>query len=154
MNHSSAEGNGTVSNSPYSPNWRSIWKGKVPSKPSGLWTRILDFVPPQKKLKIVAMGEWNYIGKPKGTCGPDGDPALLKGAADCISQEAPIGALIGKLGWSTAGKAEGTVFSVGQWCFIETKDDKSGALFLTMNDVPSSFTNHEGELEVEVFAAM
>lgn len=153
MSESPTERNGAVFGSPYSPNWKSIWKGKVSSKPSGLWTIILDFVPPQKKVKFApkADGKWNY--KPDGNCGPDGNLTELNDTTDYISQEAPVGALIGKLGGSTVGK-EGKIFTVGRFCVVETKDDMSGALFLTMNDAPSSFANHQGDLEVEVFVAM
>jgi len=83
-------------------------------------------------------------------CGADGTPGDGY-SANHLCATAPTGALIGKIGGSTADKPDAaSVFAVGQYCIRTLKTEESGALFLTMNDVPGNFAQHDGVLKVRI----
>src|SRR5713226_9672888 len=81
--------------------------------------------------------KWSYA--PDRKCTADGDPKAPLNPATCLFADAPPGALIGKIGGSTAGKTDGTkLFVVGSYCVIELEDKAKGPLYLTMNCDPMS----------------
>jgi hypothetical protein len=133
------------------PNWQSIAEHpfSVPAKPQGLWTKVCDYIEGPVKLKVEAKGEWECSKK---RCGPDGAPqeGLI---ADALVPSAPVGALVGKIGGSSADKpdvAKAFVFSVGTYSVVTLDEKVKGALFLTMNDVVSRFDQHDGAVEVTI----
>ncbi|HWT05046.1 MAG TPA: hypothetical protein VN224_04770 [Xanthomonadales bacterium] len=73
----------------------------------------------------------------------------LIGRARCLCDKAPVGALIGKLGGSTAGAADGAVFVVGSSCIVKVGDDDA-PLYLTINDEESGMSNNQGSLKVKI----
>jgi hypothetical protein len=129
-----------------------------------LWTLAIPYVFGPAKVRITAdaASRWNPGTK---ECGPGG---LREGLFDSMLPGAPRGALIGKLGGgdsdcpaflragdtSTAMTAMSGVFAVGSYCVLEVEAGKGGALFLTMNDNVSSFTNHSGIIDVKVAVAV
>ena len=139
----------------------------VPAQPAaGLWTRVLDFVPAGRKLKIQVVGtpEWIY-DKTKTACAADGAPADGTGT---LLPQAVIGCLIGKVGGSAADSfpvppnaAAASnitnpsifVFAVGSFCVVQVPTTVSGALFLTMNDFAANFLQHAGSVDVQVYDA-
>jgi hypothetical protein len=66
---------------------------------------------------------------------------------------APIGALVAKIGGSSADKPDAskqTVFAVGSECVVVLDGKSSGTLFLTMNDEPTQFAGHDGAIQIEI----
>lgn len=122
----------------------------VPAVPVGLWTRVCDYVAGPLKLKFVAEGDWRYTTKVAGRCTANGDPSSPMSATRCLKTDAPVGALIGKIGGSIAGKADGTVFLVGAFCTLEIDDKVKGALYLTINDEETGFDDNDGALNVSI----
>lgn len=142
-------------------------KIRIPARPSGLWTKVADFVPAKQKLKIRVVGDepmWTY-DPDKACCGPDGAP--LAPVTGTLAPWALTGCLLGKVGGSasditTPPAAAGTpavtgpplfVFAAGAFCVVQVPDAISGALFLAMNDAPSGFQKHSGGLTVEIHTA-
>jgi hypothetical protein len=127
----------------------------VPAKPGGLWTAVYEFITGAGAvaLRFRAEGEWSYA--PKRKCGPDGARNLGL-PQDVMVPGAPLGALVAKIGGSSADKPDAskqTVFVVGSECVVvlDGKDGKSsGTLFLTMNDEPTQFAGHDGEMQIEI----
>jgi hypothetical protein len=134
---------------------------EVPSSAASLWTQIGPYIAGPVKLKIEVVDPaavWQYSTdhwcRAGGTTRNDA-AALLPGA--------PIGALVGKLGGSTADcppppgpagpspmPAGNRTFAVGTFAVIEVKAEESGPLFLGMNDTLAGFAQHAGALKVKI----
>jgi hypothetical protein len=127
--------------------WQLVSELHVPARPRGLWTLVVDFVIGPALLKVEADGGWRYA--PSCECGPDGDLLALIMRERCLYEKAPIGALIGKIGGSTAGIDDGTVFLAGSFCVVRVPD-AGGPLFLTINDEYSGYANNESDVTVRV----
>jgi len=133
------------------PNWQPLVEVKVQAKPEheALWKLVYEYLAGPRRLRFKATGAWER--EPGKTCGPNGasreqlDNAYLAGGAQ-------VGALIGKIGGSTADKGDSPaqVFAVGEYCVIHVPDTARGGLFLTMNDKPQNFYQHSGELDVTI----
>lgn len=122
----------------------------IPASPKGIWTRALDFVAGPAKI-IFQTGEatWNYTEQDE--CSADGDLSSLLNSKHCILSEAPVGALIGKIGGSSAGLKDGKKrFIVGRFCLVEIDGETCGPLFLTINDELIGLKNNSGELRVTI----
>jgi hypothetical protein len=65
----------------------------------------------------------------------------------------PVGALIVKIGGSTAGVADGVVRVAGSSAVIQIDDKTSGPVFLTINDELTGLSDNSGELRVKIFAS-
>jgi len=100
---------------------------------------------------VKATGEWKYAEDRK--CGPDGD-TTLGFPQEVLLANVPRGALIAKVGGSTADKPDATkqlVFAVGSECVVSLSSANRGPLFMIMNDDISQFEGHDGSLKVEVW---
>lgn len=130
-------------------------KVQVPAKPAegGLWTMVCEYVTGPVLLKFNATGSWKFDPDEGGACGPDGSFDTHIAPKDCVNKDAPVGALIGKIGNSTANAEGLKVFVVGSFCVLRVSAAESGPLFLTINDVPSGFVDNGGRLDVSVFEA-
>jgi hypothetical protein len=96
---------------------------------------------------------WRYASE--GVSGPDGDYASNINIASLITEKAPVGALIGKIGGSTSGKDDGAlIFCVGSFCVFRLSDSQEGALFLTINDSPKGFRDNDGQMLVNVYEGL
>jgi hypothetical protein len=140
---------------------------RVPSQGAGYWALVQEYVPGSRLLRIRTVNQdqggaelpttWNPTDDVP--CGPDGyfpDP----GRTGMLCTGAACGALIGKIGGSTGDLPDSTagsaglyagkkVFAVGTDCIISLPTAADGGpLFLTMNDKPSEFIHHSGELFV------
>jgi hypothetical protein len=143
------------------PSWREIKWARVPARPDGLWNMIVEHIAGPRLLRIsvkdldkdknpVAV-KWKLAAAEE--CGANG---IIKTAAHtgALNTSAPRGALIAKVGGSTADLADATAvaarrtFTVGAYCVVSLEKTDTGPLFLTMNDDPDSFSNHDGELLV------
>jgi hypothetical protein len=122
--------------------------------PRGVWTKVNEYVEGGTTLMIEVADEaatWKY--NPDAACGPDGDPGSLVLRSKCLLASAPVGAMIGKLGGSTAGAADGTVFVVGHWCIVKVGTD-GGPLYLTINDQENGMSNNDGTMQVNVYRGL
>ena len=129
--------------------WKHVIDVKVPAKPAGIWTLALDWIEAPATLKLEASKEtWSYApGVEK--IGADGHSAsALK---DCIVASAPAGALVGKLGGSSASVSDTKPFPVGAVTIIQV-DVSTGPLFLTINDALSGYGNNDGIITVSIWS--
>lgn len=154
------------------PNWQPLVIGIViPARPAGIWTRAVDYILGPRKIKISVnpASIWTLsLGTDRG---PDGDPTQPQNLNQLpLLTSAPIGALIGKVGGSAADNTAPvismpntapilpanvpTAFSVGSFCIFELSNTQRGSLFLTMNDAAAAFTQHSGQLLVDIFEAL
>jgi hypothetical protein len=114
----------------------------VPAKPTGIWTLAHDFLEGPALLRIDATGTWSYGDEP---CGPDGDLRPQASADHAILPAAPLGALLVKIGGSTAGTNDGVVRVVGTTAVLGI-GEKGGPVFLTINDELTGLLDNSGEV--------
>lgn len=123
----------------------------VPAAPAGFWTPALDYVTGPALLRFVAAGTWRYAFC--GKCGPDGDTTSLLFRDQAQLPQAPIGALIAKVGGSTAGWQDSpTLFLVGSACVFSLPVSVAGPLYLGMNDEFSGMRNNSGSVSVTIYS--
>jgi hypothetical protein len=120
----------------------------VNAKPNGLWTVAREFINGPARIRFAASESWKY--SPDSSCGPDGDMLSMISPIQTILKSAPVGSLIAKIGGSSAGQADGTVYLVGSFAIIDIGADVKGPLYLTINDDPSGFGNNSGSLKVNM----
>lgn len=135
--------------------WTRLTTGfTVPAKPRGLWTLVLDYVDAPATLKIVAADDATWSYTPGIWCDADGDLTAMIARARCLLEKGPVGALIGKLGGSTAGSDDGTLFLAGQSCVVNVAQGNGGPLYLTINDEITGLGNNAGTISVEVLRSI
>jgi hypothetical protein len=123
---------------------------KVKARPDGVWTLALEWVNGPAVLKFEAGDEeWFYAEPDASNTRADGHLSSLLAAKSCLLPSAPVGALIGKIGGSSAGVSDGTVFVVGKFCLVEI-DKSKGPVYLTINDELTGFGNNRGEISVKI----
>lgn len=134
-------------------NWSDVKdKIKVDAKPSGVWTWAYDYVRGPALIQIEAGAEqWSY--SPGKKCGADGDLGSLLNKEGAILPGAPIGALIVKIGGSTAGVTDGTVRVAGSKALIAIDEKVSGPIFLTINDEVTGLSDNADSITVKVSIA-
>ena len=138
----------------YTPNWQELTGiPPIKAKPDyGFWTKAYDYIDAPVVIKIVATGKWKYSTKFGAECSANGDLLSPFNSARCIYEKAPVGALIGRIGGSTADKDSTSVFVVGSEC-VRKLDQERGPLFLTINDMWTGFNDNDGLLTVQIFFA-
>jgi hypothetical protein len=141
------------------PSWRRVKWVKVPAKPDGPWSLAVDQITGPRLIRISVSNkdeqgaEVPTKWKPSSAeeCGGNG---MAKAAPDGLVPSAPYGALVGKLGGSSADLTETPAtsgrkfFPVGTYCVLNVSATEGGPLYLTMNDKLGDFANHSGELMV------
>jgi hypothetical protein len=150
------------------PTWNPILIGfKVPQGADMPWTTALEYAPIGRLLKIEMVvdpnsstptgGVWTPRGSAK-PCTADGEFCNGLGDAGLILSTAPRGALIGKIGGSTADHCVDTsqaptrlLFSIGRFSVLTVPQTPTGALFLGINDRPELMGNVSGFLIVNIF---
>jgi len=128
--------------------WPSGVEVEVNAKPSGLWTIAREFIAGPARIRFEAEGTWKY--SPDSPCGPDGDMLSMISSSQTILKSAPVGSLIAKIGGSSAGQTDGTLYLIGSFAMIDIGADLKGPLYLTINDDPGGVTNNSGSLKVKV----
>jgi hypothetical protein len=140
---------------------------RVEAKPAGFWNMFIPYVSGPRLLRFTVVDKddkgqavpkrW-HLSKNEET-GADGQPAG-KGTTGIMVTTAARGALVGKIGGSTADLPDSAtganvvpfggkkVFALGSRAVISLAAADSGPLFLTMNDSPEGFENHSGALWV------
>lgn len=146
------------------PSWQKLKLVKVESTVA-LWSLAKEYIAGSRLLRFTVVDEdeqkqtasmsWSPV---KGTtCGANGI-VVNPPKSGCLSTGALYGALIGKLGGSSADIPDGSsptapygtkrVFAIGTHCVIVLGSSEGGPLYLTMNDSPDGFANHSGDLHV------
>jgi hypothetical protein len=97
------------------------------------WLRVLETFGDATYLRLEATGQWQVLGGGIAPCGPDGHLDLFLPQERLIVPAAPAGALIGKIGGSTAGRTDGSVFTIGAFCVVAVPDKAVGPLFIGVN---------------------
>jgi PA-IL-like protein len=128
--------------------WPHGVETEVKAKPDGLWTIAREFVAGPARIRFEAKGSWKY--SPDSPCGPDGDMLSMISPGQTILKSAPVGSLIAKIGGSSAGQTDGTLYLIGSFAVIEIGADVKGPLYLTINDDPGGFMNNSESLKVKV----
>lgn len=106
---------------------------------------------PQPAARV--QNQWNYA--PDRPCWADGDPKAPINPANCLIPDAPPGALIAKIGGSTAGKVGDGVksFVVGSFCVVDFDTTTKGTVYLAMNADPMGLLDRTGQLRVKMYSS-
>jgi hypothetical protein len=133
--------------------WTELSKGVVvKAQPSGLWTLAIEWLNGPAILKLEAdNSDWYYSEPDTSKTNADGHLTSLLSCKGCLLPSAPVGALIGKVGGSSASATDGTLFAVGKFALLEI-DKSKGPLYLTINDEATGFGNNRGEIKVTISA--
>lgn len=146
------------------PSWQKLKMVKLEAT-APLWTLVMDYVPGSRLLRFTVADKdesqrtvstsWHPITGT--TCGADG-VTVSPSKSGLLSNAALYGALIGKLGGSSADVPDSTsptapygnkrVFAVGSHCMIVLGTTDGGPLYLTMNDTSDGFVHHSGSLHI------
>jgi len=130
--------------------WEAIDKSAahvIPARPAGgLWTMVRTHLVAPATIRVEASGTWR-VAPDLPECGPDGLRHWAYGREGLLTRKAPLGALIGKYGGSSASADEADIFVVGSAAVL-TLDKPAGPLYLTINGVPAMFGGHQGALDV------
>lgn len=98
------------------------------------WHFVLDLTPDWTALRFRAEGRWTCFGR-SDPCGPDGYPELKLDGGRLVDATSPAGALIGKLGGSSAARlADDVVFPIGSQCIKPLVKTRT-ILFIGLNGV-------------------
>lgn len=158
------------------PVWRKIISEKAIPEAQGIpWTLVMESPTPGKLMKIEVLVDLARNPPTAGTwtpqdfanaCTADGDiTGVALGARQSpgtpLIASAPIGALIGRIGGSTADQTldNGTPparigFAVGRICILSVPDKPVGALFLGVNDAATRMAGLTGSLVVNIYEAI
>ncbi|WP_027154886.1 hypothetical protein [Mesorhizobium sp. WSM2561] len=107
------------------------------------WLMALESLGDATHLKIEAEGEWKPAGSVLPACGPDGLASLTLPDTQLILPGCWFGALIGKLGGSSAihhipepaaaALVADEPFAIGAFCMLKLPQDTFGPLFISFN---------------------
>jgi hypothetical protein len=114
------------------------------------WLLVVPGMCDYTHLRIQAEGSWTQSGNAIGDCGPDGIASTPVQVNSLAVRDAGVGALIGKLGGSSASVtmpasspgaaaapttslAEGAAFAIGSHCFVTLPKDFIGPLYIGFN---------------------
>jgi len=146
--------------------WRSICEVDVGSARGMVWVPALDFVTVGRLYRVQVVPQspgqeqrWISEGSQPVGCTADGDPALNRIIGTLPMSEIAVGALIGRVGGSTADgsgdKERMFVFSVGRYCVFQAPDlPKAGALFFAGNESRAFVETFTGSLKVSLEQAL
>lgn len=133
--------------------WRTIKTLKVPEPAGSAWTPALDHVLVKRVYRITASGKWT-VGEAKKESAPDGVPMPETRTQELVCAGSPFGALIAKIGGSTADKT-GSVFAVGRCCVFQfIEDAKVGPLYLGANDIAAAPASVDQQIDVKIEIAL
>ena len=164
--------------------WREVKRLDLKMTPGSLWRLAHEYVqgPRLLRLRVLnadnrpaidpatgnpvadASGNSPQWGKDDNACTPDGAPTNPPKDTVLLCSKAPRGALVAKLGGSSADHPDTAansqpygsrkVFAVGSYCVILVAKDDSGPLFLTRNETLDAFREDMGELKILIEEAV
>jgi hypothetical protein len=114
------------------------------------WVLVVAGMRDYTHLRIQATGSWTQTGGPIGQCGPDGLASTPVQVNPLAVKDCGVGALIGKLGGSSASLtmppaspagaaapttslAEGAAFAIGSHCIVALPSNFIGPLYISFN---------------------
>lgn len=110
------------------------------------WILVAETLRDATHLQIKAQGSWAAMGGSLTVCEPDGHAGLPVASERLIVTDCPVGALIGKIGGSSAAvstaaatsatapsNGEGKPFAVGSHCVTTIPEKSIGPLFIGFN---------------------
>jgi hypothetical protein len=122
----------------------------VPAKPeNGLWTMVRTMVSGPQIIRLEATGEWRPIADLE-PCSADGFQHWAFGRDRLLTNKAPLGALIAKIGGSNMTAPDADIQVIGSLAVITVPDKTSGPLYMTINDAPGFFDDNSGALKVRI----
>ncbi len=128
---------------------------------SARWLLILESMNDATHLKFVAEGKWEVTNSVLPDCDPDGAAGLAVPDGQLILKGCPFGALLGKIGGSTAfdkipseasdALAIDQPVAIGSFCQLKLPESTSAPLFIGFNSTlrPIRISN----LNVKVYGA-
>ncbi|WP_147432440.1 hypothetical protein [Pararobbsia silviterrae] len=130
-----------------------------------MWVPAVDIMTVGRIYRIQVLPDghrqqrWFPDGVPAAGCTADGAPTLSRNGSPLVMPELAVGALIGRIGGSTADdvvdKERMFVFSIGQYCVFQVPEvPKAGALFLTGNEARAFVNLFKGTLKVSIEQAL
>jgi hypothetical protein len=128
--------------------WQTLVSNmRITAQPVGVWTPVIEYLPPGMIVRIFAWGTWSY-SEQTTQCGPDGHRTSFISPKHCLTKDAPVGALVCKIGGGTAD-LRGTIFPGGSQSTF-TVPEPAGGLFMTINDEMAGFDDNSGDMTVSV----
>lgn len=115
------------------------------------WLLVVPGMRDYTHLRIQAEGSWAQPNGPIGACGPDGLASIPAQSNALAVKDCGVGALIGKLGGSSASLtmppassgatpappppslAEGAAFAIGSHCIVALPPNFMGPLYISFN---------------------
>jgi hypothetical protein len=98
------------------------------------WHFVCEIGDDWQTLAFTADGRWSCLGDTIMPCEADGHAGLALPADQLLVPKCAPGALIGKLGGSTTGREDGTVFAIGSRAVLQLGDKKSNTfLYIGIN---------------------
>jgi hypothetical protein len=136
--------------------WETVHRFSAdrPFEMSYPWFFICDIVGDWTCLRLTATGIWDCLGPAVKPCGPDGHVDLMLQQDRLLVPACAPGMLIGKLGGSTAGRGDGTIFVIGSKCVLSIPEKKSTVLFVGVNGAIPSSLNRIDMLTLEISGAV
>jgi hypothetical protein len=136
--------------------WRKLKDLKVPDPQDSAWTPALDHIIAKRlyrlRVKQVA-SSWKLDGMTT-SCTVDGTDLSATRTSEPICAGSPFGALVGKVGVSTADHS-GVIFAVGRYCIYQVTDEsRAGPLYLGANDLKVLMSKVNGQVEVDIEIAL
>lgn len=119
---------------------------------SSVWIKVIDHLSAGKLLKLSAEGEWSFLSGLDMKCKPDGFLGFPLPYDKLLVPSAPLGALIGKIGGSTADQKDGTVFAIGSFAVVAVPE-KSGPLYIGVNAAQGAPISRLDKLSIEILIA-
>jgi hypothetical protein len=150
--------------------WRPITTTKIPEREGCAWTPVVDYLVPGKTYRLevpmrdipaspgapAKTEDQKWRPESAGECSADGDPE--KQIDNLMISGAAVGALVGKIGGSTADlkpdKDKLVLFTVGRYCVFTVEAAKAGTLYLGANDTMDSLVRVQGQLEIKLSEAL
>jgi hypothetical protein len=112
--------------------WQSLALYDKSNHPvTGLWLHVVELLPRNRIVRIAATGRWPDQIR-TGPCGPEGLLDFSLNPDQLILPDSPPGALVAKVGGSTAHKKDGTLFALGTFAVIGALE-KPAPLFVAVN---------------------
>jgi len=122
----------------------------VPKPVDKPWVLVVPGMRDYTHLRIQATGSWTQTGGEIGECGPDGLASTPVQVNPLAVKDCGVGALIGKLGGSSASLtmpsaspggaaapttslAEGAAFAIGSHCIVALPSNFIGPLYISFN---------------------
>jgi hypothetical protein len=117
------------------------------------WHYVWELDDQYARLRFEADGEWACLGAAVQPCGPDGHQGLPWPSDRLLVAKSAPGALIGKLGGSTAGNDDGTVFTIGSRTIVSIDQKKNGFLYIGVNGALPGASNALTRIRLQIFGA-